>query len=323
MSNDTSVKARHRKGKGYMLVRCGRMGEPGFFEHELTSIPPMHKKVIVKTSRGLELGSLSAVTGMAGVGRYKVSEAEIREYFRNSGIEVGNRKTGKFIRFATSEDISEQCHLERLSSEEMLTCRRFVQELGLAMKVIDVEHIFGGERVIFYFRADGRVDFRELVKKLAKEYQSRIEMRQIGSRDEAKLFGDVESCGQECCCRRFLGRLRPVNMRMAKMQKATLDPSKISGYCGRLKCCLRYEDKAYTELSKNLPKNNSRVKTKEGAGKVIDSKIFAQLVTVRLEDNRTVTVSVDEIEEAAGSDKTKKSGKSGGADNSGRSKKGQ
>ena len=114
------------------------------------------------------------------------------------------------------------------------------------MKIVDAEHIFGGERIVFYFMAEGRVDFRELVRRLAQEYQTRIEMRQIGSRDEAKLLGDVESCGQECCCLQFLQLLKPVNMRMAKMQKATLDPSKISGYCGRLKCCLRYEDETYT-----------------------------------------------------------------------------
>ena len=122
------------------------------------------------------------------------------------------------------------------------------------MKIVDAEHIFGGERIVFYFMAEGRVDFRELVRKLAQEYQTRIEMRQIGSRDEAKLLGDVESCGQECCCLQFLQLLKPVNMRMAKMQKATLDPSKISGYCGRLKCCLRYEDETYMDLKKSLPR---------------------------------------------------------------------
>jgi cell fate regulator YaaT (PSP1 superfamily) len=164
------------------------------------------------------------------------------------------------------------------------------------MKIVDAEHVFGGERIIFYFMSDGRVDFRELVKRIAQEYQTRIEMRQIGSRDEAKLLGDVESCGQQCCCQRFLKHLKPVNMRMAKMQKATLDPAKISGYCGRLKCCLRYEDKTYTELKKQLPKKNTRVKTRQGVGKVVDTQILTQLVMVEYEGGERSAVSVDEIE---------------------------
>ena len=164
------------------------------------------------------------------------------------------------------------------------------------MKIVDAENIFGGERIIFYFMADGRVDFRELVKKLANEYQSRIEMRQVGSRDEAKLLGDVESCGQQCCCQLFLKALKPVNMRMAKMQKATLDPSKISGYCGRLKCCLRYEDQTYTELKKRLPRKNARVKTPHGEGKVVDTQILTQLVIVEDENGTKTAVGVEQVE---------------------------
>ncbi len=177
------------------------------------------------------------------------------------------------------------------------------------MKIVDAEHIFGGERIIFYFMSDGRVDFRELVKKVAHEYQTRIEMHQIGSRDEAKLLGDVESCGQQCCCQRFLKLLKPVNMRMAKMQKATLDPAKISGYCGRLKCCLRYEDKTYTELKKRLPKKNTRVKTIHGQGKVVDTQILTQLVMVEYESGEKAAVSVDEIEIIGPSESTKKNSK--------------
>ncbi|MCJ7728941.1 MAG: hypothetical protein MUO27_03555 [Sedimentisphaerales bacterium] len=164
------------------------------------------------------------------------------------------------------------------------------------MKIVDAENIFGGERIIFYFMADGRVDFRELVKKLANEYQSRIEMRQVGSRDEAKLLGDVESCGQQCCCQLFLKALKPVNMRMAKMQKATLDPSKISGYCGRLKCCLRYEDQTYTELKKRLPRKNTRVKTPHGEGKVVDTQILTQLVIIEDENGTKTAVGVEQVE---------------------------
>jgi cell fate regulator YaaT (PSP1 superfamily) len=181
-----------------------------------------------------------------------------------------------------------------------------VVELELPMKIIDAEHILGGERIVYYFRADGRVDFRELVKKLAHEYQTRIEMRQIGSRDEAKILGDVESCGQQCCCQRFLKALKPVNMRMAKMQKATLDPSKISGYCGRLKCCLRYEDQTYTELKKKLPRRNATVKTPRGEGRVIDAQILTQLVIVEYEAGNREAVGVEDIEVIRRPEKPKK-----------------
>ncbi len=187
----------------------------------------------------------------------------------------------------------------------MVYCRRFVNDMNLPMKIVDAEHVFGGERIIFYFMSDGRVDFRDLVKRIAQEYQTRIEMRQIGSRDEAKLLGDVESCGQQCCCQRFLKHLKPVNMRMAKMQKATLDPAKISGYCGRLKCCLRYEDETYTDLKKRLPKKNTRVKTKHGLGKVVDTQILTQLVMVEYESGERTAVAVDDIEIIPASASTK------------------
>jgi cell fate regulator YaaT (PSP1 superfamily) len=168
--------------------------------------------------------------------------------------------------------------------------------MNLQMKIVDAEHILGGERIIFYFMSDSRVDFRELVRKIAQEYQTRIEMRQIGSRDEAKLLGDVESCGQQCCCIRFLKSLKPVNMRMAKLQKATLDPSKISGYCGRLKCCLRYEDKTYTDLKKLMPPRNTRVKTPSGLGRVVDYQILSQLVVIEHDDGTRTVIPRDELE---------------------------
>jgi cell fate regulator YaaT (PSP1 superfamily) len=168
--------------------------------------------------------------------------------------------------------------------------------MNLPMKIVDAEHILGGERIVFYFMSDGRVDFRDLVRKLAQEYQTRIEMRQIGARDEAKILGDVESCGQRCCCIRYLKSLKPVNMRMAKLQKATLDPSKISGYCGRLKCCLRYEDDIYTELKRRLPPRNTPVNTRQGRGRIIDYQVLAQMVMVELETGTRVTIPRDEIE---------------------------
>lgn len=279
-----------------MLIQYTRMNALKLFEHNQKNIPSLPARVVVKTDRGLELGNLVGQLSCYKGGQFRLSPEQLRNYFAGSDIEYSAEPAGKFVRYASSDDINEQEHLRKIAGRKVARCRQFIKELNLPMKVVDAEHIFGGERVIFYFMADGRVDFRELVKKLAHEYQTRIEMRQIGARDEAKLLGDVESCGQQCCCRRFLNTLKPVNMRMAKMQKATLDPSKISGYCGRLKCCLRFEDETYTKLKKRLPKRNTIVKTEQGEGKVIDTHILTQLVVVAMADGKKVAVSVEEIE---------------------------
>jgi cell fate regulator YaaT (PSP1 superfamily) len=288
-------KTKQVKNKKYMLVRYGRMNTLGLFEHHESNLPMVHDRVVIKTSRGLELGQLvGGLTSYRG-GQFRLTNDQLMEYFNEGEVDFSRGPAGKFIRYATTADISEERHLRKIVEEEMECCQRFIKDMNLPMKIIDAEHVFGGERIIFYFMSDGRVDFRELVKKVAQEYQTRIEMRQIGSRDEAKLLGDVESCGQECCCKRFLKHLKPVNMRMAKMQKATLDPAKISGYCGRLKCCLRYEDQTYTELKKRLPKRNARVQTDEGQGKVIDAQILTQLVIVEYENGDRKAVSVEDI----------------------------
>ena len=296
MSKAVETRPKQAKNKKYMLVRYSRMNTLGFFEHRETKISKIKTRVVIKTDRGLELGYLvGRLTAYKG-GQLKLSEEQILEYFEDSDIGSAPGPAGKIIRYATSADVSEERHLRKIAQEEMKCCRQFAKEMNLPMKIVDVEHVFGGERIIFYFMSDGRVDFRELVKKVAQEYQTRIEMRQIGSRDEAKLLGDVESCGQQCCCQRFLKLLKPVNMRMAKMQKATLDPAKISGYCGRLKCCLRYEDENYIELKKRLPKKNTKVKTEHGKGKVVDTQILTQLVVVEYESGEKATVPLDEIE---------------------------
>jgi cell fate regulator YaaT (PSP1 superfamily) len=296
MADAAAIKLKQAKNKKYMLVSYGRMNTLGWFEHHETNIPKTPSRVVVKTSKGLELGHIVGQFCPYKAGQFRLSQDQLKEYFDNSDIDLSVDEVGKFIRYATADDISEEKHLRKISEEELKCCRRFVKELNLPMKIVDAEHIFGGERLIFYFMSDGRVDFRELVKKIAREHQTRIEMRQIGSRDEAKLLGDIESCGQECCCIRFLKALKPVNMRMAKMQKATLDPSKISGYCGRLKCCLRYEDKTYIELKRGLPKKNAIVKTKYGQGKVIDTQILTQLVMIEHDDGTKIAVPVEELE---------------------------
>jgi len=296
MSQPAPAKNKPQKHKKYMLVRFGQMNSLGMFEHEEVNVPKVPTRVVVKTNKGLELGDLvGQLTAYKG-GQFKFTQGQIKDYYDESEIDFTCEPMGRFVRYANADDINEERHLKQIVKEEIECCERRVKELDLSMKIIDAEHILGGERIIYYFRADGRVDFRELVKKLAHEYQTRIEMRQIGSRDEAKILGDVESCGQQCCCQRFLRALKPVNMRMAKMQKATLDPSKISGYCGRLKCCLRYEDKTYTQLKKKLPKRNAAVTTSQGKGRVIDAQIITQLVIVEYENGNREAVPVEDIQ---------------------------
>lgn len=277
-----------------MLVRYGRMGVLGWFEHNEPHIPKSKTHVIVKSERGLELGQLVGPFNYRS-GNFRATPEQVEAYFTQGGKEFSLTSGGRFVRFATHEDIREQEHLEMSAVSEAKCCQKFADELGLNMKVIEAEHLFGGERIIFYFTSEGRVDFRELVKRLAREYQTRIELRQIGSRDEARLVSDYESCGLECCCKRFLKILDPVNMRMAKLQKATLDPAKISGHCGRLKCCLRYEDQTYRQLKSNLPSRNSVVQTPKGPGKVVDVQVLTQLVVVQLDNGDRSAWPVDEI----------------------------
>lgn len=289
-----------QKNKKLMLVRYGRMRLLGWFEHTESSIPLTKSQVVIKTRRGLELGEIVGEFNYRG-GQFRASVDQVRLYYGDTGREQPIADGGAFIRFATDEDLNEQKHLEASAHEEAKTCQRFIREMNLPMKVVDAEHLFGGERIIIYFTSNGRVDFRDLVRRLAREYQTRIELRQIGSRDEARLVSDYESCGQECCCRRFLKVLEPVNMRMAKLQKATLDPSKISGHCGRLKCCLRYEDQTYRELRQRLPRKNTPVRTPAGMGRVVDSQILTQLVVVQGEDGKREAWALEEIEILDGS----------------------
>jgi cell fate regulator YaaT (PSP1 superfamily) len=280
MSQAETTKPKGAKNTKYMLVRYGRMGLMGWFEHNETTIPKLNTKVIIKTERGLELGEVVGVHNYRN-GQFRSTPEQVEHYYGDLGLNSPIGPGGTFVRFATHEDLREQEHLVQSEQEEIACCEMYIKQLGLPMRIIDAEHLFGGERIIYYFTSEGRVDFRELVKTLAREYQTRIELRQIGARDEARLISDYETCGQQCCCSRFLRILEPVNMRMAKLQKATLDPSKISGHCGRLKCCLRYEDLTYTELKDNLPTRNSMVRTPKGVGRVIDVQILTQLVVVQ------------------------------------------
>ena len=289
------TKHKQQKNKKLMLVRYRKMGYLGWYEHKEIYIPKTQTRVVIKTNRGLELGELVGQFNYRS-GHFKSTPEQVQEYFGKTQKDYPMTEGGTFVRFATAEDLMEEKHLVASAKEEMQCCERFVSQMELPMKIIDAEHVFGGERIVIYFASTGRVDFRELVKRLAREYQTRIELRQIGARDEARIISDYESCGLPCCCRQFLKILEPVNMRMAKLQKATLDPSKISGHCGRLKCCLRYEDATYKELKKSLPKKNATVRTSQGVGKVVDMQILTQLVVVQDETGKKNAFRVDEIE---------------------------
>ena len=244
-------------------------------ENVYTNIATLIKgdKVIIRTSRGEELGEA-------------ISQPQ----------EPVASGMGEVLYKATEEDESKQHEVEkeRIPSE-ISFCKKKIKEHNLPMKLVSVDHLFGSKKIIFYFLAKGRVDFRELVKDLAKEYKSRIEMKQIGVRDEAKLLAEYQHCGRELCCRTFLKDLEPVTMRMAKNQKTTLDPSKISGRCGRLMCCLRYEDNAYEELKHYLPKKGTLIVTTKGVGEVVDYDVLQQKVTMETKDNKFIIVSKDEI----------------------------
>lgn len=172
---------------------------------------------------------------------------------------------------------------------------RLIAHHRLLMQLVDVERIFGNERIVFYFLAETRVDFRELVKSMAREFHTRIELRQIGVRDEAKLLADYGDCGKPVCCNTHMAVMPPVSMRMAKLQKSTLDPTKISGRCGRLKCCLRFEQDVYEEFQQQLPPIGSRVVTAKGQGRVLHHEILARRILVEFEDGRRLPVSFDEV----------------------------
>ncbi|MHC4224973.1 MAG: PSP1 domain-containing protein [Planctomycetota bacterium] len=183
-------------------------------------------------------------------------------------------------------------------SEEYRFCQERIRVRELPMKLVRVEKIFGGGRMTFYFMADGRIDFRDLVRDLAREFRMRIELKQIGARDEAKILGDISYCGRELCCSSWIRDMKPVTMKMAKNQKSTLDPSKISGMCGRLLCCLRYEDEVYTELRGKLPKRGKRVlvKSTQMSGMVLHQEVLASTCVVLLDRGGAATVPGEDLE---------------------------
>ena len=208
---------------------------------------------------------------------------------------VADPTRGRILRALNEADLAQRARQDRLQGLALDTGMEFIERRRLQMELVDVECLLGGERMVFYFLAEKRVDFRELVKDLAREYQTRIEMRQIGVRDEAKLLADYGDCGKPVCCNTHMATMPPVTMRMAKMQKSTLDPNKISGRCGRLKCCLRFEQDVYEEYQAELPPPGSRVLTAKGQGRVLANEVLARKVLVEFEDGRRMPVPASEI----------------------------
>lgn len=221
------------------------------------------QEVIVETVRGNEFGYCM-------IDKKTVDEEEI----------VGELK--KVVRIATEKDKKALSANEKKQADAFVKCKKKIEEHKLEMKLIDAEYSFDGSKLTFYFTAENRIDFRELVKDLASIFRTRIELRQIGVRDEAKLMGGLGKCGLSVCCKSFLPDFQPVSIKMAKEQKLSLNPTKISGLCGRLMCCLNYEEDYYEDINKVLPRDGSKVMTPEGEATVMDSNALTQMVRVRI-----------------------------------------
>jgi cell fate regulator YaaT (PSP1 superfamily) len=281
-----------------IVVKFGSMRLIGEYPYDGDAKPGCGSKIVVRTHRGTELAEMLTTTCPNSGCSKSISRREMLEYVENSGgKDYPFHTNGRVIRVATVEDLNAWSALrDRFARPELAAVRERAEAMGFTMKIVEVEPVLGGEHVVVHYLSEERVDFRELVPQLARHFGARVEMHQIGARDEARLTADYEKCGQHCCCKNFLKVLKPVSMRSAKTQKASLDPLKISGRCGRLMCCLRYEDETYEELKKRLPHRKTRVGTSEGPGTVIDGKILVQLVLVRLDHNgQDIAVPVEEL----------------------------
>ena len=234
--------------------------------------------VIVETARGIEYGAVVLCR--------KISENEF------------DKPIKPVMRVANDEDNRENEENKRKSKEAFGLCEEKIEKHGLDMNLVDVEYTFDGSKLLFYFTADGRVDFRELVKDLATVFRTRIELRQIGVRDESKMMGCLGICGRPVCCSQFLGEFMPVSIKMAKEQGLSLNPTKISGSCGRLMCCLNYEQEGYESLLKRLPKKGAIVDTPDGKGRVDSVNVLKQRVHVKFDKSGEQTAqeySADEL----------------------------
>lgn len=279
-----------------IVVRYGYQRKIAELPYSGDAKPGCGSKLVAITPRGTEVVEMLTTTcGNSGCGK-SVSRDQMRDYIEASGGKnFPFTNQGRVLRVATIDDLNENTKLESRRPDLVRLCKSLINELKLDMKLVDVESILGDEQIAFYFLAENRVDFRELVRKLASELHTRIEMVHVTDREEARLVADYEKCGQHCCCRQFLKVLKPVSMRSAKIQKNTLDPQKISGRCGRLMCCLRYEDETYSDLKKQLPHRKSLVETIDGVGIVLSTQILTQLALVKVGNQPPAAYPVEDL----------------------------
>ena len=243
-------------GVGFMKAGKTYYFDPRGEKYELGDM------VIVETARGMELGHIL------------IANKEIDESELVAELKPIERK-------ATEEDLDKYHKNLEKREDALKVCAEKIEKHELDMKLVDVEFMIDGAKIVFYFSADGRVDFRELAKDLAGHFHTRIELRQIGVRDEARMLGGIGICGRPLCCSKWLNDFHPVSIKMAKQQNLSLNPSKISGSCGRLMCCLNFEDKTYKELRKGMPKDNERVETPGGLAKVVKVDYFNGRINTR------------------------------------------
>lgn len=275
MSDDVVTEA----DTGKFIVRYGTMRLLGEFEGRRQQFFQRGEEVVVRSERGVEWGTILC----------RATERTTEYLGQNKGA------GGRILRTASDEDRRSRAENGEREKEFFRSANQMVRDRSIQMQLVDAEQIFGGERVIFYYLSEKRVDFRDLVKQMAREFNARIEMRQIGVRDEAKLLADYGDCGKPVCCNTHLHEMPPVSMKMAKLQKATLDPNKISGRCGRLKCCLRYEYDTYEEHRRELPPIGAMVVTKNGQGRVISQELLARKLIVAYEDGRRAMTDESDI----------------------------
>ena len=257
-------------------VRFKKNGKIYYFDPRDVD-PKVNQNVIVETARGVEFGTV--------VINKEVEESEL----------VSELKP--IFRVATKEDENIQRENRNSAREALLVCQDKSIEHGLDMNVLGCEYTFDRGKLLFYFTAEGRVDFRELVRELASIFRTRIELRQIGVRDEAKMVGALGCCGRPCCCSTFLSEFSPVSIKMAKDQELSLNPVKISGVCGRLMCCLKYEQDGYECIKRRMPRVGEIVETERGVGTVIDTYTIQELLKVqfRTDDDTDIELSLIHI----------------------------
>ncbi len=253
-------------GKAYYFSPAGKTAQAG-------------DKVIVETQNGNELGIVAE-------GNHTVNDEDLVLPLK------------KMLRIATEKDLKKVEDNKKKAEDAFKICEELVLQHELDMKLVEVEYSFDASKIVFFFTSDGRVDFRELVKDLAARFHTRIELRQIGVRDEAKMLGGIGICGQPYCCKRFLNDFEPVSIKMAKEQGLSLNPTKISGSCGRLMCCLKYEEDAYSHLASITPRVGSTVKTPDGIGTVTDVNLVTGNLFVKIQDSEAMPIKIhrDKVE---------------------------